>query len=109
MLGSLLALLTGLFVLFGNIYAKEWSMKPRASLFAITLLFYIASSIVFPISLRFGTLTVLNTVASMVTVAATPLIGLALFRERISSVQAIGLTIGILAVVLLAIPFRGGK
>lgn len=105
-MGTLLAAITGILTTLGNVYAKEWAVKSGVGLFAMTLAFYLAGSVVFPFSLKFGSLTILNTLASVVTILATVLIGLLYYREHITTVQALGLFLGGIALILLSLPMK---
>ena len=105
-MGYLLAILTAGVTIIGNVTAKMWADNGKASLLAVTLFFYVASSIAFPIALKFGKLTILNAVATVFIFVLTTIAGLVYFKERLFLHQYIGLGFAFVAIALLTIEGR---
>ncbi len=102
-MGHLLAFLSALTTLFGDITAKVWADKNNHAFFALTILFYLAASVTFPLALKFGKLSVINAFASVIIVVLTTLAGIFLFKEKLAPLQFIGIGLGIIAIILLVV------
>lgn len=102
-MGIFYALLTAALGLVGNVFAKEWANAPSSRLYLLAISFYIAGSLVFPLALRHGSLTILNTLAAIVPLVATIGIGIWYYNEPVSPLGMLGLALGVVACVLLTI------
>lgn len=101
-MGFLLASISSLATLVGDVTAKLWVQRNQTWLFIVTLVFYMVSSLAFPLALRFGKLTIINAFTSVAIVILVSLAGVFMFKEKITGWQLAGLILGILAIALLA-------
>ncbi len=90
-MGTFLSILSALFTATGTIFAKQWSLNGNPLCFAAIMIFYLASSIVFPFALRHGEMTLLATISSIAGATLVILIGLFVFKEQNSAVQGVGI------------------
>ncbi len=102
-MGYALAIVTAIVTIAGNITAKVWADNNKTSMFAITLAFYIASSIAFPLALKYGKLTVLNAFATVFIFLLTSAAGIFYFKEKLTTFEMIGLGLAFLGVLFLSI------
>lgn len=102
-MGIFYALLTASLGICGNIFAKEWANAPNPKLYALAAAFYIAASLVFPLALRHGSLTIINTLAAIVPLVVTVGIGIWYYNEAVSTLGMFGIAFGIVAAVALTI------
>jgi len=105
-MGIFYVLLTATFGIIGNVFAKEWANKPNKTLYVLAVCAYIAGSLIFPLSLKYGSLTLLNTLAALIPLITTVAIGLWWYKESLSSLNVIGIGLGIIATILLSIPAK---
>jgi multidrug transporter EmrE-like cation transporter len=105
-MGTLLAIVSSVVTVVGNVYAKEWATAPGWRFFLGTQLFYLLGALIFPLALRFGTLTVMTAVAGVAAALATAGIGLWVYNEHLTTVQLAGVVISLVGIVLLTVPFR---
>jgi len=102
-MGIFYALTAAMLGLAGNVFAKEWANKRDPALYALAAAFYIGASLVFPLALRHGTLTILNTLAATVPLVITIGIGIWRYDESISPLGMLGLSLGVIATIILTV------
>ena len=99
-------MVAGFIGIFGNVAAKEWATKSGLLLFLIALVWWVLAGVTFLHAMRYGTLTVLNTLAGLVGAVATVFVGLLYYRESVTSAQAAGLVFSLVGMALLLWPSR---
>ncbi len=105
-MGYFFAALTAAVTISGNITAKLWADNRKPVFLAITLVFYIASSIAFPLALKYGKLSVLNAFSTIFIFSLTTLAGFFLFKERLTFLQSLGLGLAFASIIFLTIEGR---
>lgn len=91
-----------LFYAVGEYWSKLWSMRPTPGLAVATVAAYALSAMGWLPALRaHGSLTILTTIFAVCTALAGVAIGLAVFREPVTSRQLAGIGLAIVALLLL--------
>jgi multidrug transporter EmrE-like cation transporter len=103
----LLLLLSGAFVIMGDFFAKLWSVERGSWLFILSMVGYTLSSLLYiPVLLK-GDLVITALIWSLLNIVGFSIIGLYVFKERLDTLQWIGVILGMVAMVLLT--WRGWK
>ena len=96
----LLGLIT--FEAIADIFVKEYSQKKTALLFVISIGFYIVANICWLISMRYrSNLTIGANIFSVMGGLLSAMIGLLYYKEIISKLNAAGIILGVIALILL--------
>lgn len=89
-------------VITGDFFAKYWSLHQRAIFYVIAIIGYLCSSIFYiPTLLRQG-LVVTSIIWSLISIIGFLFIGLVIFKETLTVMQAVGVGFGVLSLVILA-------
>ena len=102
-MGYFFAIITALVTILGNITAKLWADNRKPSLFIATMVFYIASSIAFPLALKYGKLSTLNAFATVFIFILTAAAGIFFFKEKLTTLETVGLLLAFSGIVVLSI------
>ena len=97
----LLLLLSAVSVIAGDYFAKFWSTNQKPAFFILSIIGYVLSGVFFiPILLREG-LVWASLIWVILSAAGFIFIGLVLFHETLTTIQTVGLILGVLAIILL--------
>ncbi len=102
MLGYLLVFAGSITTIVGDYLAKRWSVAGGLEGFPAIALYAITGAL-FMSSLKFGELTIMNAVWSILVFVLTSCIGLFIFHERLSHMQWVALSLGFLSILLFLI------
>jgi uncharacterized membrane protein len=91
------------FELIADIFAKEWSLGNRSFVYAvIALIAYMLANTSWLFALKYGSGLARGAIIFSVTSAIlASVIGLIFYKEELSSIQAIGILLGIIAIGLI--------
>ncbi len=96
-----LLLLVG-FEAIADIFAKEYQLKSGWTRFGISILFYIIANIFWLVALKNGAgLTKGAILFSVSSAILAIIIGLVLYREQLTGMQMVGITLGLVAFTLM--------
>lgn len=99
----ILLLLSGLSVVTGDYFAKYWSINQKTIFYILAILGYLGSSIFYiPTLLREG-LVVTSVIWSLISIIGFLFVGLVIFKEVLTIWQIIGVSVGIIALVILSL------
>lgn len=98
-----LILLSGIWLVVGDLFAKQWSEDQKISLFILAILSYVLYGIFFIPSLLKDGLIVTALSVILINILGFLFIGLVIFKETLSPVQIVGLILGIISVILLEV------
>ena len=92
------------FYAVGEYYSKKYANTSMAQFGAIAWAGYAINAFCFlPALSKYNSLSILGTIWNLLYVIITLLIGLAIFKEPITTTQMIGLGVAFIAIVLLSI------
>ncbi len=98
----LLLILSAISVTAGDFFAKYWSTNQKTIFYILAILGYAGSSIFYiPTLLKEG-LVVTSVIWSILSIIGFLIIGLVIFKETLSMVQIIGVTLGVASLILLS-------
>jgi drug/metabolite transporter (DMT)-like permease len=88
-----------------DILAKEWSVRPRFFTLAASFFAYSLVAVAWFLCLRAGSGLArgISTIA-IITATIAVLVGIFVYKEQISMVQAAGMILGVLALILISWP-----
>lgn len=87
----------------GDYLAKKWSLEPGWGLFAGSLGCYFCSSFFYLYTLPRKGLVVSCIIWSIASIIAFLFVGLVVFHETLSGLQMIGVTLGVISLLLLSL------
>ncbi len=96
-----LILLSGLFLIIGDYFAKFWSQDQKGILFFLAIVSYILYGVFFIPSLLKDGLVVTALSVILINILGFLIIGLWIFHETLTYLQVVGLIFGIISIVLL--------
>jgi len=89
--------------IIGNVTGKYWADAHGAIWMALMLVSFTASSVAYAYSLRYGHFTTINALFYAVVPIITALFGFFLFKDKLTTLQLIGLVLGIVGIVFMTI------
>ena len=89
------------FEVVADVLFKKWAMENRGQLLAIGLALYFIGTVFWAISLRHDLLSRAVTVFTVANLIAVVLAGVLIFGEELTTLQRIGIGLGVLSVLLL--------
>jgi len=85
----------------GDIYFKKWSLESKNALLIIGLLIYFIGTIFWAISLKYEYLSRAISIFTILNLVVVSLVGVLYFKENLSLLNKIGISLGILSVLLM--------
>ncbi len=98
----LLVVLSSISVIAGDYFAKSWSVSQKTGLYLLSLLGYLLSSFFYIPSLLKEGLVITAVVWDMISVIGFLFIGLVLFHETLTTLQWVGVGLGLASLAVLA-------
>jgi multidrug transporter EmrE-like cation transporter len=98
----LLLLVAGCIVV-GDTIIKYWTGNQKDWMVVIVFIFYTLSGLLYFPTLLNENLTTATVIWSILSLVGSVLVGLLVFRETVSTIQGIGIMLGILSVILIKI------
>ncbi len=96
--------LSAVFFAVGEFFSKKFALGPRFTLALLILLAYILGTLAWlPAILQKNSLSIAGTIWSVLSLFATVLIGIAVFKEKLSIVGISGMVLAVISIVLLSI------
>ncbi len=96
-------------VVAGDYFAKRWSIDRGANRYWIAVVFYLlAAQLYLPTLLKEG-LVITSLIWSLLSTIGFLFVGLVVFKETLTGLQMVGVALGLVAMVILAIGDLGGK
>ena len=89
------------FEVVADVLFKKWAMENRGQLLAIGLALYFIGTVFWATSLRHDLLSRAVTVFTVANLIAVVLAGVLIFGEELTTLQRIGIGLGVLSVLLL--------
>ena len=89
------------FEIIADIILKYWSINPKTIFVVCGIIVYTIGTTMFAYSLRFGDLSKMGTIFTVVNLIVVVLIGLLLFKEQVSLINMIGIFLGVISVILV--------
>lgn len=100
---ALMLILSATSVVLGDLFAKFWSINQKGWFFGIALVGYFLSGLFYiPTLLKKG-LVLTSVIWSLLSIIGFLFIGLVLFKESLMPVQIVGITLGVIALILLSL------
>jgi multidrug transporter EmrE-like cation transporter len=86
-----------------DIFLKKWSIENKALLLALGLALYIASTVAWAYSLKYGFLSKGVAIFTILNLILVVLAGVFMFNEQLTLVNKIGIGLGIASIIFLEI------
>lgn len=97
-------ILSALFFAVGEFLSKKFALGPRTTYVIFILIAYSLGVLAWlPAILQKNSLSIVGTLWSVISLLTTVLIGILIFGEKLSLIGIVGITIAIIAIVLLSI------
>ena len=87
----------------GDVYFKKWSMEGRNILLYLGLAIYFLGSVFWAISLKYELLSKAISIFTVLNLIIVVLIGTIMFNESLSTINKLGIALGVLSVILIEI------
>jgi|SRR3989344_7079352 len=95
---------SGLFFAFGEFLSKKFALDPSAKYVVFVLIIYSAGVLAWlPAILQKNQLSIVGTIWSMISLLATVLIGVILFKEKLGLFGIAGVAAAFVSIILLSI------
>ena len=95
--------LSAIFFALGEFFSKKFALNPGWTLFALFIIVDLVSAAAWlPAIFEKNQLSTTGVIWSIISVAATVLIGILAFSEKLTIIKCIGLAFGLVSVVLLS-------
>ena len=92
-----------MFFAVGEFFSKKFALGPRFTLVLLILLAYILGTLAWlPAILQKNSLSIAGTIWSVLSLFATVLIGILVFKEKLSIVGILGMVLAVISIVLLS-------
>ena len=91
------------FEVAGDIFFKKWSLESKNILFYVGLLVYLVGTIFWAVSLKHEYLSRAVSIFTVLNLIAVVLVGVFYFKEDLSLINKIGISLGVLSVILIEI------
>ena len=96
--------LSALFFAGGEFLSKEFALNPKVSMVVLIVFVYALGTVAWlPAILQKNSLSVVGTIWSVLSLATTILIGVLIFKEKVSTISLAGMITAAVAIVLLSI------
>jgi len=99
----ILLLLSAASNIVGDFFAKFWSTNHRHTYFTAAILSFLCSGVFYAFTLLREQLIVASMIWSILSIMGFLFIGLFIFHEELSSVQTVGVGLGVASLVVLAV------
>ena len=99
----LLIIVAGSLEIAGDIFFKKWSLGGRSFLLIVGLMIYFIGSIFWAVSLKYEYLSKAISVFTVLNLLIVSLVGILYFKEDLSFINKIGISLGILSIILVEI------
>ncbi len=99
----LLVIIVSILEVIGDILFKEWIIKNNKYLLIIGIIAYLAATTFWAFSLKFQNLSKAVVIFGVLTVTIGVLVGVFLYKEPLTSVNIIGIILGLVSIFLLEI------
>ncbi len=98
-----LVLVAAALEVIADIFLKKWSLGNNTYLLIIGLSAYFIGTVFWAISLKYEFLSRAISIFTILNFCAVVIVGLLIFKEDISSINKIGIGIGIISIILIEI------
>lgn len=96
--------LSAVFFACGEFLSKKFALGPKPTLVMLILLAYILGTFAWlPAILQKNSLSIVGTIWSVMSLFATVLIGVIIFKEHLSVIGIMGMVLAVVSIVLLSI------
>ncbi len=85
----------------GDIFLKKWSMENKSIFGTIGIVLYIASTIAWAYSLKFGFLSKGVAIFTILNLVLVVIAGVFMFNEHLTLLNKIGIGLGIVSIILI--------
>lgn len=96
-----LVTLAALFEGAGDVLLKKWAVDGRSIFFMVGVAVYIVATIVWAYTLKYEFLSKAISVVSIINLIVVILVGVLYFKEDLSTINKIGILLGIISIVLI--------
>ena len=86
-----------------DVIFKYWSISSKGFLITVGIIVYSIGTVMWAYSLKFGDLSKLVTVFTVLNLVAVVLVGFFLFKEEVSLINMIGILLGVISVILIQV------
>lgn len=100
---ALALLLSAVGTVGGDYLAKSWSLNLKTNYFILALVFYFAAGLFYAPTLLKEKLVITSVIWSVLSIIGFLFVGLVIFRETLTSIQILGVVLGVLSLIILAI------
>ncbi len=87
--------------IFADIMFKKWAIDSKNHILAIGLAVYFIGTFIWAISLKYGYLSTAISIFTIINLIVIVLVGVLYFKEDLSLINKIGISLGILSVILI--------
>ena len=91
------------FEIVGDIFLKKWSIGNKNFLLYLGLFIYFVGTVFWAISLKYELLSKAISIFTILNLIIIILVGIVYFKEDLSLINKIGITLGILSIILIEI------
>lgn len=99
----ILVFVAALFEAIGDAVLKQWAIKSGKLLFGVGFGVYLLAIIVWAVTLKYEYLSKAISIVTILNLIIVILIGIFLFKEKLTLINTIGLGLGVVSVVLMSI------
>lgn len=99
----ILITLAALFESFGDVILKKWAIDGKQIFFILGLVIYFFATIIWAFSLKYEFLSKAISIITILNLIIVVLVGVIYFKENLSTVNKIGIIIGIISLILIEI------
>jgi small multidrug resistance pump len=89
------------FEVVGDVFFKRWSIEGKNVLLAVGLLIYFIGTVFWAVSLKYEYLSKAISVFTVMNLVIVALVGMIYFKEDLSSINKLGIALGVLSVILI--------
>ena len=89
------------FEIAADLLLKKWALDSKDLILAVGLTIYFAGTVFWAFSLKYGYLSSAISAFTVLNLVAVALIGILYFKEGLSTLNKVGLILGILGVILI--------
>ena len=100
---ALLLLLSATSVVLGDYFAKSWSLNQKTVFLVLAFLGYLGSSFFYIPTLLQKGLVITSLIWSLLSILGFLFVGLVLFKETLSTLQIVGVCLGVTALIVLSL------
>lgn len=100
---TLIIIVVAIFEVIGDILFKEWTIKNNTWLLISGIIFYMLATTFWAFSLKYQELAKAVVIFGVLTVIIGVLVGVFLYKEKLTSLNILGVTLGLACIILLEI------